>query len=435
MAYSAALNIVYNHYLSTYSSMRPSQYDTHKKGELRSVYNSIIKLNKESPLYLTDNSAESREFAVGLKESARSLRNTIASLGGLDEAGILNKKVAYSTNPEIITANFVGKDIPKEELASFDITVNELASAQINQGHFLPSDAAIGLSPDSYSFDLSIADLNYEFQFNVHKGESNADVQARLERLFNNAEIGLNAETVTDENGNSALRLTSNTTGVAFGKENIFMVHDDKTSMSAGAVSYLGLGNVFQKAANAEFLLNGEVRTAHSNHFTVEKMYELNLNGINSTDDEPVRIGLKTDTESIKENLNDLIDGYNNFIRSSSAYSSTHPDSNRFLDEMNSITRHYRADIAALGLEVGEDGQINLTDSQKLTDAFLSDGNDGLNSVKSFSNSILRKADQISLNPMEYVDKKIVAYKHPVRNFANPYITSAYSGMLFNGYC
>ena len=50
MAYSARLDTVYNHYLTTYTP-KTSQYDTHKKSELRRIYNSIVKLNKESPLY------------------------------------------------------------------------------------------------------------------------------------------------------------------------------------------------------------------------------------------------------------------------------------------------------------------------------------------------------------------------------------------------
>ena len=55
--------------------------------------------------------------------------------------------------------------------------------------------------------------------------------------------------------------------------------------------------------------------------------------------------------------------------------------------------------------------------------------------VKDFANSLMRKTNQISLNPMQYVNKTIVAYKNPGRNFATPYITSAYSGMMFNSYC
>ena len=55
--------------------------------------------------------------------------------------------------------------------------------------------------------------------------------------------------------------------------------------------------------------------------------------------------------------------------------------------------------------------------------------------LKDFSGALLRKSNQVSLNPMEYVDKKIVAYKNPGKTFVSPYNTSAYSGMLFNGYC
>ena len=68
---NAVLNQVYNHYLTTYAPQGTSQYDAHKKSELRSVYNSIVKMNKEAPLYLLDNSKETKQFAVGIKEQAR----------------------------------------------------------------------------------------------------------------------------------------------------------------------------------------------------------------------------------------------------------------------------------------------------------------------------------------------------------------------------
>ena len=47
---------------------------------------------------------------------------------------------------------------------------------------------------------------------------------------------------------------------------------------------------------------------------------------------------------------------------------------------------------------------------------------------------LLRKSNQISLNPMDYVERVMVAYKNPGRNFINPYVTSDYTGMMFDGY-
>ena len=164
MAYSAALNTVYNHYLTAYAPKGTTRYDTHKRSELRSIYNSIVKLNKESPLYLPDTSKESQIFAVGLKENARQLRNTIASLGGLDEGELLNKKTAYSSNSDLVEASFIG-DIPEDgTIPSYNIEVTALASGQTNIGSFLPSSKAIALPEDTYSFDVTINDLSYEFQ-------------------------------------------------------------------------------------------------------------------------------------------------------------------------------------------------------------------------------------------------------------------------------
>ena len=210
MAYNAALNTVYNHYLTTYAPKRSTtQYDTHKKSELRSIYNSIVKLNKEAPLYILDSSKESREFAVGLKENARALRNTIASLGGLDEDEMLGKKAAYSSNENIVSASYVGEGVTDAAVPPIQIEVTALASNQVNLGAFLPSDEKIALTPDAYSFDITINDLSYEFQYNTREGETNRDLQERLSRLISNADIGITADILEDGKGNSSLRLTS----------------------------------------------------------------------------------------------------------------------------------------------------------------------------------------------------------------------------------
>ena len=135
MAYnSIALNNVYNYYLTTYAPKGSSRYDTHKKSELRGIYNSIVKINKEAPLYKLDSSKESKSFAVGIKEDARELRNVIASLGGLDEEKILNKKASYSSNEDIATVVFTGEHPEDAEIPSYEVEVHSLASGQVNTG-------------------------------------------------------------------------------------------------------------------------------------------------------------------------------------------------------------------------------------------------------------------------------------------------------------
>lgn len=47
---SAILDNMYNYYLTTYGKSTVSRYDSHKKSELRSVYNNIVKSIK-NPLF------------------------------------------------------------------------------------------------------------------------------------------------------------------------------------------------------------------------------------------------------------------------------------------------------------------------------------------------------------------------------------------------
>ncbi len=436
MSYNAALNVVYNHYLTAYAPQKSStQYDSHKKSELRGIYNSIVKLNKDAPLYKLDNSKESSKFVIGLKENARSLRNTIASLGGLDEKEMLGKKAAYSTNENIANAAYIGGSSLEGAMPSFELEVTAMASNQVNLGSFLPSEDRAMLAPGAYSFDISINDLNYEFQYNVHEGETNLDLQERLSRLITNAEIGINADIVKDDNGNSSLRLASTATGLKNNKDLIFHVSDDKTSKRAGTVDYMGIDYIAREPSNAEFLLNGEPGSAPSNSFTIDKMFSVTLNGISTGEGETTQIGLKTDLDSLAENVNNLVDGYNSFIRAAAEYLDLNPRSGHLLNEMSRTSRYYQADLEKLGLSFEPGGQLSLNEDTLKSSLQGDEGRGQFSTIKDFTNSVLRKTNQVSLNPIEYVNKTIVAYKNPGHNFPVPYMTSNYSGLLFNSYC
>ncbi|HKM04743.1 MAG TPA: hypothetical protein VJZ04_09215 [Lachnospiraceae bacterium] len=431
---TVALNTVYNHYLTSYAPKGTSQFDAHKKSELRSIYNSIVTLNKESPLCIMDTSKASQEFAVGIKENARELRNTIASLGGLNEDEILNKKVASSSNESIASAKFVGNYSESDEVPSFEIEVNQLASKQVNTGYYLPSNERT-LKTDSYSFDIGVNDLNYEFQFTIHEGDTNLDIQKRLAALVSNAGIGIDADVLEDGEGNSSLALTSKAVGLPQNKTSLFDITDDNTSRKSGTIEYLGINDITRPACNSKFKINGSDRTALSNNFSVEKMYEINLNGLSSMDGETASIGLKADMESLTENVSHLINGYNSFIKAASSYRESQPKSNGLLSEIGKISSLYNKDLTQLGMNIRNDGSISMDKNQLAFAVSGSNGKELLSPIKDFTNSLLRKTNQVTLNPMKYVDKTIVAYKNPGRNFASPYVTSSYSGMMFNSFC
>ena len=435
MAYNTALNTVYNYYLSTYSKTRgSSQFDTHKKSELRNIYNTIVKLNRESPLSIFDTTKDTKAFAVGIKENALELSNTIASLGGMDENTLLNKKIAYSSNENFVSAEYIGNCDDNTEIPSFTLEVQSLAAPQVNVGTYLP-DEVTSLPADTYSFDLNINDLSYEFQFSVHEGESNTALQNRLARLINSSDIGIKAVILSDEEGNSALRITSVSTGLPEGKNCLFSISDSHTSKKAGAVAYLGINYMARNASNASFILNGEQKSACSNNFTIEKTYEVTLNGIRSVAGEAATIGVKTDTESLTDNVTALVNAYNSFMDDAAAYLDRQPKSSRLVSEMAGVVSLYKNDLDAVGLTLRKDGHIAIDKDALCQSALEDNAKETFHSVREFANALVRKSKQITIDPMHYASSKIVAYKNPGKNFSQAYITSAYSGMLFNSYC
>ena len=433
MADITALNTVYNHFMTTYAPQGTnSRYDTHKKSELRSVYNSIVKMNKESPLFLLDNSDEAKEFAVGIKEGSRELKNVISSLS-VDGDELLSKKAVSSSNPDVVSANYIGEVSDEDAAPSLEIEVKKLATAQENLGTFLP-EGGMELKPDTYSFDIRSRDLDYEFQFNINENDTNRSIEEKLARLITKSNIGLTASVVEDNEGRVALKLESVDTGAVEEGKPLFIVSDDKTSKTGGAVSYFGIGNVTQANTNSLFPINGEERSTYANQFTVDKTYEIFLKDTGS-EGEVVNIGLKTDIESLTENVSYLIEGYNSFLNKAAEYLDRQPKSNTLLGEMNSISGIYARELESIGVRIGDDGRMSLDRNLLQQTASEDDASSRFKGMQSFAKNVLNKANQISLNPMAYTEKTVVAYKNPGKNFATPYITSNYSGMMFSSYC
>ncbi len=454
---NSVMTTVYNQFSSAYMQKKAvGRYDTHKRSELRTLCNSMAKVNRDAPLYLIDNSKESRRYVISLKEEARDLHNTIISTLGDSEEVSFNNKIAYSSNENVISAKYIGAQNtpalpgnghPSEddsvvsangEIPTYEIEVTSLASPQVNLGVYVPMNQ-LELERGEYSFDINVNDMGYEFQFNINKSDTNHEIQQRLTRLINNSKIGLTASVEEDGEGNSALRIESSRVGIDFGQSSrVFSISDDDTSKNAGAVSYFGINYVAREASNAHFIVNGTEASATSNHFILQNDYEVTLNGISENEGQTTTIGVKLDTEALQENISNLIGGYNHFIKSVSEYRLTQSPSSQLLTEMNRITGFYQQEMSELGITTTADGTLELNSEQLQQSVFETEdihSHSSIKALRAFSQSMIRKSNQISLNPVSYMNKTVVAYKNPNNTFLSPYVTSAYSGMFFNNYC
>ncbi len=430
---NSVLSNVYNYYQADLVPRSSNRFDSHKKKDLQDVYRSIVKLSKDEPVFLLDRSKAIEDYTIHMKESAIQFRKSIAAIGGTDEDDMFDQKTAFSADPDIAEiTGYPETDKGTETSGPLLLQVRQMAQPQENRGKFLPG-GGVDLPEGSYSFDVSTRNSNYELQFAISPQDTNRDIQDRLSRLINNFKLGLTAEVEEDGMGNSALVIRSKSVGDKSGVGGHFSISDEDTSQQSGIVDYLGIREASTEGADAIYSVNGEYRTSHSNDIHLDQGFDIRLK--NAAPDKDIEIGYKPDVESMKDNIISLAGSYNDFIRATAEYIDRQPRTGLLVNEMKTNSAYYTRTLEKLGVTQEEDGTLKV-DEEKLAQS-LSEGetDEELGTLKDFTKFAMRKANQVQLNPMDYVDKRIVAYKDPTTpHYANPYVTSAYSGMLFNGY-
>ena len=436
----ARVNHAYAYYLSTYGNNRPSRYDSHKKSDLRKIYNQMVKTNKESPLYKLSNEDEATRYAIDIKENAKAIQNVVASLsdsyGGFADS--FRKKVAVSSDEDTVEVKYIGDGHEENVVDTFNIEVKRLSSPQINVGNYLKNDS-LSFIPGAYSFDLNTNSSSYEFQFNVNPGETNLDIMKKLANLVNHSTLSINAtirkgNANTGGEGTSALAFTSTQTGLNEGETYLFDISPGTSADSIKAMDLLGIHKVIHASENSLFYFNGEEYSSLSNTFTINNTFELTLKGLTSAEN-TAEISFKTSTDAVADNIMSLVNAFNGILliaEKSSANAAG--DTNKLLNEISGLAHARKESLAGIGLMVSENGSISL-DKEILTEAITPErSEETFATLSRFKSAIGAKADNVAINPMNYVNKKVVAYKNPGKTWAAPYFSSVYSGMMLDRY-
>ena len=408
----AAIDSVYSNYLSTYGNKSANRYDTHRKSELRQLYNSIVKLNKESPIYELSKAGDVKRFAIDIKEHTHEIQNVVSSLtdseDGIDQT--FRKKIAVSSQPDIVDVTYIGKNDTDE--TGFELQILQTATSQMNLGKYLSSTAR-SISPGNYSFDLETASNSYEFQFAVDSSDTNLDIQQKIASLINNSNIGLNATIVPGDPKSNALKIESNQVGLAEGEDYQFCITHGDSVPSENAMVALGIDYVANPALNTEFLLNDTPCSSYSNVCTVNKTFELTFHGI-SDPAQPIHIGFKPDQDAIIDNVQELVDCYNGIITTAKDYATSESGSPQLLHTISNVAHRQQSTLDALGLLVQEDGAINI-DRSLLTASITNEGKKELYSaLTDFADALNEKATNVSLDPIRYANKLVVFYKNQI---------------------
>lgn len=419
---------IYDNYLSLYAPKKSTRFDKHDRKELTAIYGRILQSCQKTPFYILDTTQESQRFAIQLKESARDFSHNIAALGNLEDGTLFSRKSAYSSDESIATIEHLQENQAQATDILYELRVHQLASPQKNASVPLLAKEPVGLEANSYSFDIDINHIQYELQFHIKDKETNEELQAKIVNLINRSDLGLKATLKASEQDMTYLEITSCATGLPRHGEEHFKISDYHTSYQKGVVNYLGLNRHYTAPTNAIYELNGQRHTSYSNTITIDNAYEITLHRTNpKAEEDSVIIGLVSDTESMNSNIREFVDSYNSFLRVTDEYKDTQSAAApRLRKEMHHMLSKHEKNIAKLGIIVNADDTLSYSPQPAGIDS---------DAFYQFGKQLLEKLDTISLNPMEYVNMRVCIYKNPANTLLTPYVTSTYSGMLFNTYC
>ena len=422
---------VYNYLLESYPIKREVMYPAHKRSELKRVYHSIVDLSKRSPLYKVNLSKENQEYTIGIKEAALEMKNRLTGMSR-EENNVWEVKAVSISDEGVLWARLLEDDTQGlPDTMTFE--VDSLASSQTNSGKELLL-VSQGLPPGSYEFYAKVGDETRKLVYQHERRMENQEALEEMEKYLNLTVPGIRAEVEAgSREGYGRLVLISEQAGN--NKAGTFQFSDAE-SYRTGVVDYFGMDRIEKKASQAQFSINGVSRQTATNAFNLEGKLQITLN---TTSRGPVTVEIIPDDRKILSEVEAVLDTYNGLIRL--AHNRTrenwdHYRASKLLGEMKSLEKFSHEELEACGIEADENGYLSLKDPL----AVMAARDGGMKRLFTRENGFIArladKAEAIAINPMEYLDKIIVTYPNTEgKNYANPYVTSMYSGLFFSSYC
>ncbi len=431
---SLSLQSAYQMYLHSYAHTLPGLDDHPKKSESKDTARMLAKLNSNSPTYVSASALASKDSALHLKKITLNLEKSIEPFHKTSESKHMPEQSAYCLDESIADVKYAPEYSTDPE-SDFSLEVSSLATPQINTGLVL-NDASQTLHSGTYQFNLSFKHMNYEFQFDVSSQDTNQSIGEKVARLIRNAHIGIDASMHSTGNNSSFLELKTNQTGIDASEDLIFSISDKSAPGGTGFVHHFGLDYVSQFPRNSVFSIDGQQFASQSNSVTLSNGFLLTLR---NTTTAPVLVGLKTDTETIIDHINNYVSSYNKALQDLIDFEPPSSSLHVLADKLANTTLDLRDLLDKLGISILEDHKLGFDPEQFI---YTLESSQSESSYSDLVDPLYQLSDRVSetlskaiLDPITFTNSAIASYKNIAKNnFADPYASSAYSGMYFNAY-
>jgi flagellar hook-associated protein 2 len=306
-----------------------------------------------------------------LKSAMEKLKSSVDGLKNADD--YLKRKASTSQS------DFLSVTSDKEAIAgSYDISVNQLAqSAKSVTDNGFTQGAALGAGTVSLQLGSD------SFDITLDADDSLEDLRDAINSASDN--VGIDATIITDASG-QRLILNSETTGAA---NTITMTATDSDGTDTNDLGRLNAVTSLRTAQDAEITVDGVVTlTSDTNTFDeVVDGVDVTVKKVQTADDEDTTVSVSLDKNSVKSQVQGLIDAYNEMkdtLKSISRVSTTVSDgalagdsTPRLVDSqirrvMQSAISGATTSLTELGVTTTRDGKLEL-DSSKLDEVIDND--------------------------------------------------------------
>lgn len=429
-----SLQSVYDQYLASHSRMLldKEKVRTRQRNDIRELYRSIMKCNRNSPVFVQNFSDDAKSNALHLKQSAFVLNESIQPFLSAGANPADQFQSAFISNSSLADVEYTSgflSSAPKE----FLLQVHQIACGQVNTGTFLQPNGRL-FSSGSYSFDISTKPTGYTFQLSIDSNESTYHVMDRIARMINRSHIGITASVISDQKHRCAMQLSSDHFGLTNKKTSLFSITDMHYQNPKNLVSTFGLDHVSRPASDASFTIDGNTYSSPTNQITLTNGFTLSLK---SPSEQIAKISLKTDTDDISEKIDYFITQYNNLMDELHDFDPPTSSVRMLSKDISNITRDLQDSLDYLGITIQKDNAHLTFNQQAFLDGYRKtpDITELLHPMEQLSERLSGRLNQVMINPLKYICMAMVAYKDITKdNFASPYEAYVYSGIFFSSY-
>jgi flagellar hook-associated protein 2 len=365
------------------------------------------------------NTSLDTEYLTEFRSQLSDLSTEAESLITEEADSAFAERIASSSNTDVLTASAESG----ASITEYDIQVNQLARAQLNESASFTGDAENSFTTGDNTIQISQGGQTEELTVSVLSGDTNSDVLNNLEQKINDSELDVSADIATNDDGTIQLQVESSKTGTS----DKFSVSDVTGDLAAQT----NLDNTVQTARDAEYEVDGESEISTSNQVEIDEgQLSLDLQTTGSA-----TVTASPDNEAVIEAVESFANQFNETV---SFLQSNFRQDNSFElgQDLIQITDRNENDLSSIGIDTGINGSLSI-DEEKLSQSLEED----YEGVKETLGSVTGVASEVNEEVENDLSEPISQYsqlsEYSLYNQSGQSIfpfSSMYSGSLFDSY-